>query len=140
MRALIAAVLGGLAAFGLVTWLALEGGGGVAVLETKAPDGTPRVTRVWVAEDAGALWVEAPNPKRAWLRDVEVDPVVSLARDGRRLAYRATPQPGDAGHLQIRAQLRERYGWRDAFVGWLTDTSQSVAVRLEPIVPPPAGG
>src|SRR5262245_52910547 len=88
MRVLIAAVLGGLAIFGLVTWLALEGGGGVAVLETKAPDGTPRVTRVWVADREGALWLEAPNPHRAWLQDVSVDPFVSLAREGHRLAYR----------------------------------------------------
>lgn len=139
MRALIAAVLGCFAVFGLVTWLALEGGGGVAVLETKAPGGTPRVTRVWVAENAGALWLEAPNPRRAWLRDVEMDPVVSLARDGKVLAYRAIPEPGPDGHRRIRSQLRERYGWRDAFVGWLTDTSESVAVRLEPLLPPAAG-
>jgi hypothetical protein len=138
MRGLIAAVLGCFAVFGLVTWLALEGGGGVAVLETKTPDGTPRATRVWVAEDDGALWLEAPNPHRAWLKDVELDPVVSLARDGRVLAYRAIPEPGPDGHDRIRARLRERYGWRDAFVGWLTDTTASVAVRLEPIVPPAA--
>jgi hypothetical protein len=140
MRALIAAVLGALALFGLVTWLALEGGGGVAVLETKAPDGTPRTTRVWVAEDDGALWLEAANPRRAWLRDVTLDPIVSLARDGHRLSYRAVPEPGEDGHLRIRASLRERYGWRDAFVGYLADTSQSIAVRLEPLEPPASGG
>jgi hypothetical protein len=140
MRALIAVVLGCFAVFGLVTWTALEGGGGVAVLETKSPYGTePRVTRVWFAEDDGALWLEAPNPHRAWLKDVELDPVVSLARDGKVLAYRAIPEPGPDGHRRIRSQLRERYGWRDAFVGWLTDTSASVAVRLEPLVPPAAG-
>jgi hypothetical protein len=139
MRAVIAAVLGALAAFGLVTWVALEGGGGVAVLETKAPNGTARATRVWVAEQDGSLWLEAPNPRRAWLHDVSLDPIVSLARDGRRLAYRAVPEPGEDGHRRIRAWLRERYGWRDAFVGLLADTSQSIAVRLEPIAPPAAG-
>jgi hypothetical protein len=140
MRTLIAAVLAALAAFGFVTWLALEGGGGVAVLETKTPEGTARATRVWVAEVDGALWVEAPNPERPWLRDVSLDPIVSLARDGEVLAYTAVPEPGEDGHRRIRAWLRERYGWRDVFVGWLADTSRSVAVRLEPLVPPAPGG
>lgn len=121
-----------LAVFGLVTALALESGG-VAVLETRAPNGTPRQTRVWVAEAEGALWLEAATPERPWYRDVLLDPIVSVDRGGKELAYRALPDPGEAGHRRIRAWLRERYGWRDAFVGLLQDTSQSIAVRLEPL-------
>jgi hypothetical protein len=121
-----------LAAFGLVTALALESGG-VAVLETRAPDGTPRETRVWVAEADGALWPEAATAERPWYRDVQLDPLVTLSRDGRDTVYRAVPEPGDEGHRRIRARLRERYGWRDAFVGLLQDTSASIAVRLEPV-------
>jgi hypothetical protein len=121
-----------LAAFGLVAALALESGG-VAVLETRAPDGTPRETRVWVAEVDGALWLEAATAERPWYRDVLLDPLVTLSRDGHDTVYRAVPEPGDEAHRRIRAWLRERYGWRDAFVGLLQDTSRSIAVRLEPV-------
>jgi hypothetical protein len=30
----------------------------------------------------------------------------------------------------VRAALRAKYGWRDAWVGLLVDSSRSVAVRL----------
>ena len=118
--------------FGVVTALALESGG-VAVLETRAPNGTPRETRVWVAEAEGALWLEAATAERPWYRDVLLDPLVSLTREGAQQAYRALPEPGEPGHTRIRGWLRERYGWRDAFVGLLQDTSRSIAVRLEPL-------
>lgn len=121
-----------LVGFGVVTFAALESGG-VARLETRAPDGTARRTRVWVAEAEGVLWLEAATPEREWYRDVLLDPVVSLDRDGRAEAFRATPEPGEAARRRLRGWLRERYGWRDAFVGLLQDTSRSIAVRLEPL-------
>jgi len=132
LRRLLAAAAAVLVIFGLLTLLALESGG-VGVLETRAPAGTPRATRVWVAEAEGVLWLEAATPERAWYRDVLLDPIVGLTRDGRAEAFRAHPQPGDAERRRLRGWLRERYGWRDAFVGLLQDTSQSVAVRLEPL-------
>jgi hypothetical protein len=121
-----------LAAFAAATGLALEAGG-VAVLETRAPDGTPRTTRVWLAEEDGSLLVEAASAERPWYRDVLLDPLVSVARDGRVEAFRAVPEPGAAGHRRIREGLRARYGWRDAWVGLIQDTSGSILVRLEPV-------
>jgi hypothetical protein len=88
---------------------------------------------VWVAEAEGALWLEAATPERAWYRDVLLDPVVSLERAGRAAAFRARPAPGEEARRRLRGWLRERYGWRDAFVGLLQDTSQAIAVRLEPL-------
>jgi len=132
LRRLLAAVAAALVIFGLVILLALESSG-VAVLETRAPAGTPRETRLWVAEAEGALWLEAATPERAWYRDVLLDPVVSLEREGRAEAFRATPEPGEEARRRLRGWLRERYGWRDAFVGLLQDTSRSIAVRLDPL-------
>ena len=45
------------------------------------------------------------------------------------------PVPGDAGHRRIRRLLAEKYGWADTWIGLLTDTSRSVAVRLDPRTP-----
>lgn len=130
-----AALVIALAGFAGVTWAALEASG-VAVLETRAADGSARRTRVWFAEHDGALWLEAPVPQREWLLDVQRSPRVGLERDGTTRTFAAAPVPGADGHATIRALLRAKYGWRDGWVGLLQDTSQSIAVRL---VPAPAG-
>jgi F420H(2)-dependent quinone reductase len=132
VRSVLVALAVSLLGFAAVTGLALESGG-VAVLETRAPDGTPRTTRVWVADEDGSLLVEAASAERPWYRDVLLDPMVSLKREGRVEAFRALPEPGDAGHRRVRELLRARYGWRDAWVGLVQDTSGSIAVRLEPL-------
>jgi hypothetical protein len=119
------------AAFGAVTLTALEGGE-VVQLRTLAPDGSVRTTRTWVADDAGATWIEAANPERPFLLDLQARPDVSLVRGGVVQRLRAVAMPGEASHRRIRALLRARYGWADAWIGLLTDTSRSVAVRLEP--------
>ena len=125
-----AAVLAAVA-FGVVTLVALEGGE-VVQLRTVTSDGSLRTTRTWVADDEGATWIEAANPQRPFLLDLEERPVVSLVRGGAVQRLRAVPVPGDAPHRRIRALLRAKYGWADAWIGLLADTSASVAVRLEP--------
>jgi hypothetical protein len=123
-------------AFGATTLLALEGRD-VAVLHTRDDAGNPRQTRVWVAESAGALWVEAATPERAFYRDLLVRPQVDVEHAGRALRMVARPEPGAAGHERIRSLLRARYGWADRWVALLQDTSRSVAIRLDPAPVPP---
>lgn len=130
MKRVLAALAVGVALFGLVTWLALEGRD-VAVLHTRAPDGSERTTRVWVAEADGALWIEAATPERPWYRDLQAQSELTLQWRGRSERRRAVPEPGAAGHRRVRAWLRAKYGWADAWVGLLQDTSRSIAVRLE---------
>ena len=109
---------------------ALEGRD-VAILRTTATDGTARETHVWVAEENGALFLEAATPERAWLLEAQAQPVVELVHAGATIRYRAVPEPGDAGHAKIRRLLRAKYGWADQWVALLQDTSRSRAVRLE---------
>lgn len=134
MRRLAAALALAALLFAATTWFALEGRD-VAVLRT-GPEAAPRTTRVWVAEADGVRWLEAATPERAWYRDVLAEPVVALEHRGATARYRALPEPGEDGHRRLRALLREKYGWADAFVGLLQDTSRGVAVRLEPIEAP----
>ncbi len=114
-----------------VTWWALEASG-VAVVETRAPDGSLRSTHVWFAEPEGELWLEAGTPTNGWYVDVQDDPRVSFRAPERSGEYeaRAVAEPG--AHGRIRALLREKYGLRDWWIGVLFDTSRSVAVRLVP--------
>jgi len=130
MRALLGIVVV-LLAFGGVTWFALEGHD-VAILRTRAADGTVRETHVWVADSDGALFVEAATPARAWLLEAEAQPEIELVHGGATARYRAVPEPGAEGHAKIRRLLRGKYGWADRWVALLQDTSSSVAVRLEP--------
>jgi hypothetical protein len=129
-RALGAAAIAAVA-FAAVTLLAVEGVE-VVQLRTTAPDGRVRTTRTWVADAGGAMWIESATPERPFLQDVLARPDVELVRGGRVLGLRATVVPGDDGHRTIRDLLRAKYGWADRWVGLLTDTSRSVAVRLDP--------
>lgn len=121
-------------AFGVLTVLALEGGE-VVQLRTTGPDGAARTTRTWIADADGAMWIEAAAPDRPFLLDLATQPDVELVRGGVVLPLRAFPHPGEAGHRKIRELLRARYGWKDVWIGLLTDTSGSVAVRLAPRTP-----
>jgi hypothetical protein len=118
-----------LVSFGAVTWWVLESSG-VAIIETRAPDGTTRETHVWFVEPGGELWLEAGTPSNPWFVDVGRDPRLGFRADGRKGEYTAQPMPSDAAHDRVRSQLRAKYGLRDWWVGWLVDPSASVAVRL----------
>jgi hypothetical protein len=129
-RVAIVLVGASLAALAFTLW-ALESSE-VAVLVTRRADATPRETHVWWAEHAGAIWLEAATPQREWLADALLRPDVELVRAGQRAAYRAERVADGAGHTRVRSLLREKYGFRDVWVGLLQDTSRSVAVRLLP--------
>ena len=129
LRGLALALLVGAVAFGGATLAALEGVE-VVVLRTGAA-AAPRKTRTWIADEGTAALVEAANPERPFLRDLRADPALLLERGGAVRACRADILPNPGGHERIRGLLRARYGWADWWVGLLTDTSASVAVRLD---------
>ena len=119
-------------AFATTTLYALEGKE-VVVLRTKASDGSVRETRTWVADAEGSAWIEAAFSDRPFYQQLLVTPDIEVVRGGNVRAYRAVPQPNPDGHLRIRQMLADKYGWADWWVGLLTDTSGSIAVRLDPV-------
>jgi len=126
--ALVVGVL--VVALAAITLWALEGHE-VALLRTITPAGDVRETRVWIAEDDGAWWIEAATPKREFLRDIVNEPTVEVERHGEPQRRVAVPVFGDEGHARIRRLLRARYGVADVWIGMLADTSHSVAIRLD---------
>lgn len=130
MRRFALAIAAAAVASGVVTLWALEGRE-VALLRTITPDGDVRETRVWIAEDGGAWWVEAATPEREFLRDIVNEPAVEVERGGVPSRRVAVPDFTPAGHDRIRRLLRTRYGVADVWVGLLADTSRSVAIRLD---------
>jgi hypothetical protein len=132
MKTVLVGLAAALVAFAAFTGWALESGG-VAVIATRAPDGSTRETHVWYVEPAGELWVEAGTPENAWYVDVRRDSSVRFSAGGRSGRYRAERVEAPHAHERIRALLRAKYGMRDRWVGLLVDTSRSVAVRLVPL-------
>jgi hypothetical protein len=136
MRRLVLAAAAFAAIFGAVTLLALEGQS-VAVLHTTSPGGEIHRTRVWFAEHDGALWIESATESRPFYLDVAAQPALEMeilgppwARDPKLRRGRAELVPEPGGHDRIRALLREKYGWADAWIALLQDTSGSRAVRV----------
>ena len=113
------------------TWWALESSG-VAVLETRAADGTSRSTHVWFVEPNGELWLEAGTPENSWHLDIQDDPRVSFSSSGHTGQYVALSVHDSDSRETIRSLLRQKYGLRDWWVALLFDTARSVVVRLEP--------
>lgn len=118
-------------AFAATTLYALEGRE-VVVLRTKAADGSVRETRTWVADADGSAWIEAAFADRPFFQQLLVNPQIEVVRGGAVHPYRAVPMPNPDGHIRIRRLLAEKYGWADSWIGMLTDTSGSIAVRLDP--------
>lgn len=130
MKALLLAFLGALLSFTAVTLIALEGRE-VVVLRTFSADGQTRATRTWVADYQGSPFIEAANPEREFLRDIQRNPSVELVRQGSTQRLRATVLPQPLGHETIRHLLRQKYAWADRWIALLTDTSNSLAIRLD---------
>ena len=128
-RTVTLALASALLVFAGVTLAALEANE-VVVLRTVDADGRPRDTRTWVADDGGFAWIEAANPERPFLGELRTHPEVEMRRAGSVRRCRAEPMPNPGGHAHVRALLARRYGWADCWIGMLTDTSRSVAVRL----------
>lgn len=121
----------------LSVWLAITAyaleADGVAVVASARPDGAPRETHVWFAQIDGEIWLEAGAPENGWYADALANPHLMVAFEGGpRAHYRALPDETPAAQQRVRAALRAKYGWRDAWVGMLVDASRSVAVRLAP--------
>lgn len=131
MKRLLLVGLGAMLAFAAATLLALEGRE-VVVLRTFDRHGQVRETRIWIADDQEASYIEAANSDRPFLDDIAVNPVVEIQRHGTTQRRTATVLEQPTGHELIRRLLRERYGWADWWVGLLTDTSRSFGIRLEP--------
>jgi hypothetical protein len=127
-------VVGLLCGFAAVTIYALEASG-VAIAETRAPDGSTRETHVWYAEPGGELWLEAGSPENPWYSDLRREPRLALRTEAGRASYRATFFDDPESRARIRAELDRKYGWRDDWVGLLVDQAKSVVVRLDPATP-----
>jgi hypothetical protein len=137
-KKVLATVAAALLGFVALTAWALESGG-VAILETRRADGGVRETHVWFVVRDGELWVEAGSPDNGWFVDVQQQPLLAFRSDEESGAlsgsYRARIDPDPGAAPRLRGELRDKYGFRDLWVGMLVDSSRSRAVQLHPARP-----
>ena len=131
MRRLALVAVGVIIAFAVITFAALEGGE-VVVVRTHDDQGAVRETRAWIAEHDGHAWIETANLERPFYLHLLADRDIEIVRGGAVIPVRAVPLPQAEGHPLIRRLLAEKYGWKDVWIGWIADTSQSTAIRLDP--------
>ena len=134
MKRAMAALVTLVVLFAGVTYAALELGG-VARVETQQADGSLRETHVWFVKNRRELWLEAGTPDNGWFVDVQQTGELDLAIDGRLFRYQAeiSRDPGD--RKRVRGLLRQKYGWRDWWVGMFLDQESATPVLLIPVKP-----
>jgi hypothetical protein len=122
--------------FAGVTYAALELGG-VARVETQQADGSLRETHVWFVKNQRELWLEAGSPDNGWFVDVQRTGELDLAIDGRPFRYQTEISRKPADRKRVRTLLRQKYGWRDWWVGMFVDQESATPVLLVPVKPAP---
>ena len=115
--------------FGAVTYIALEANK-VAIVETRKADGTTRKTHVWFVKQRKDLWLEAGSESNGWFQDILQTGELSLSLDSDPFRYKTKIDRSAATQKRVRALLRERYGWRDWWVGFFVDHASAIPVQL----------
>ena len=129
----IGAVVGLALLLGLAQLAASESGE-VLVLETLDLERQPHETRIWVVEDAGAVWVRG-GPGSGWMQRLLESPEVRAERAGHRAAFRAVPDRDPATRDRVNALMREKYGFADLFIAVTlgdSDREGALPIRLDP--------
>jgi hypothetical protein len=110
----------------------IELGREVVVLRKWTSEGTTRPTRLWIVEDGATAWFHHGYPDSEWIRRLELDPIVTIEREGLTRRYRARPDP--RSHDRVHQLLREKYGiadWWVRFVSGSREHCPALPVRVE---------
>ena len=116
----------------VITAVALEISG-VVTVHTETPAGAHRTTHVWFVEDDGVLYLEAGSPTNPWVVDLIDKQTLRLSGQGLDGTYRFALHESGGSHQRIREMMRQKYGWRDVWIGMLFDTSASQMMELSPL-------
>lgn len=122
--ALVALVL----AFASITYIALEASD-VAIADTISPAGELRTTHIWFIETDDALILEAGHPQNPWVTDLKTGSKLYVTIDSQTREYDYVFLPKS----QIREAMRDKYGWRDAWISFLFDVSQSQQITAREV-------
>jgi len=117
----------------IVTYVALESGGVLEVETWNAETNESRLTHIWFVEEAGETLLEAGNPENGWVKDLASNDKIILRGAGHDGEYSFKLDQSESGHREIRKRMRDKYGWRDAWIAMLFDVEKSRLVRVQPL-------
>ena len=129
MLKLVVLLLVGLSlCIGIATYAALELGGVVTIETLDQLNSKVRLTRIWFVKEDGQLILEAGSPHNPWVQDIETQSTIKLVGEDLDGEYLLTIDRSSAGHQKIRSLMEAKYGWRDAWIAMIFDTSDSMMV------------
>ena len=129
LKLVFLSVLSAAMGFVAITYTALEAGGVISAITTSHTDGSERVTHIWYVTENGNAFLEVGNPNNPWIQDLNAGSSLILKGDGFDGKYDFAVHDSSS-HAKIRSLMRDKYGWRDVWVGWLFDTSQSYMIQV----------
>jgi len=93
--------------------------------------------RLFVVDDAPAIWIRAERPDRLWLAALRANPDVTVHRGDRDIAYHAVvgndaqAWDGNQSHERVDELFRAKYGVFDRVAAWIW-RRDAVPIRLIP--------
>ena len=109
--------------------LAASETGEVVVLTTTDSKGDTAQTRLWVFDFEDNQYLRAGYAGSGWYINLLSNPSVVVVRDDISSTYTAVPAPElrDVGN-QL---MRDKYGWRDAYISLFFGRDASIPIRLD---------
>jgi PPOX class probable F420-dependent enzyme len=108
--------------------------GALGHLVTLSPDGSPQVTCIWVGVDGDELVSGHLMPDQRKLRNVRLDPRVTLSFEGTRVH-----PPGLKEYLVVRGRARLEEGGAPELLQRLAQVYLGPDVKFPPMDDPPPG-
>ena len=90
----------------------------VVELHTLNNEGEEIITRLWVVDDEGYQYLRVGADGSGWFDRLREAEMVDITRNGRRYSYSWTTRQSKSA--QINLLMRDKYGWGDSFIGYLT--------------------
>jgi len=129
---LIMISLGGLAAL-LVLGAILLDHGEIVTLETVDEAGRVHETQLWVVYLDEVPYLRAGSSEAHWLERVRLQPEVDIEIRGGVRRFRAALQDDRSVRERLNRAMAHKYGLADGIWGLVSNRSQSVPIRLEPL-------
>ena len=90
----------------------------VVKLHTTDYGGEEIITRLWVVDYGGYQYLRVGADGSGWFDRLRAAEMVDITRNGRRNRYSWTTRQSKSA--QINELMRDKYGWGDSFIGYLT--------------------
>ncbi|MFN8519265.1 MAG: DUF2255 family protein [Chloroflexota bacterium] len=102
-------------------------------IETRAADGTPHSTIIWVVVVDGVAYLRSYRGATArWYREVVADPDATIVAAGRRIGVRAVAAADDAAVAACSRGLEAKYAGDPATSAMVAPAVLGTTLRLEP--------